>query len=297
MSMQEDISVLYPAQCILGESPLWHEKRKSYIWVDIEEKRLYELHSITKRFKQWQFDKRVSVALENEDSGVVLGMQGGIAGFNFKKGRTKWLVDIEPGLKDNRCNDGACDYMGRVWIGTMDTACKEGAGSLFYLNTRLQIKKKISGITIPNGIAWSANNEIMYFVDTTARVIKSFAFDSISGEISDERIAINIPPGIGMPDGMAMDEEGMLWIAMYGGSCISRWDPLAGELIQTIPLPVPHITNCCFAGEGLDQLLITTARENLSKEELKKYPQSGDVFIIKKMAVKGVKLHKAFYDQ
>lgn len=290
------ISTLYPAQCVLGESPLWHKKRQCYLWVDIEGKSLYELHPKTKRFKKRTFSSRVSVVLENERNGVVLGTQEGIIEFDFKRHSSRLLTGIESNITTNRTNDAACDYIGRIWIGTMDIGCADAAGSLYCIDTRLQVKKILSGITIPNGLAWSSDNETMYFVDTTARVIKAYSFDSITGAIADERIVIRIPPSMGMPDGMAMDEDGMLWIALYGGFGIGRWDPSSGTLIQTIPLPVPNVTNCCFAGHDLDQLLVTTARENLSKDELEKYPQSGDVFLIKNIGVNGAKLHKAFYE-
>ena len=96
---------------------------------------------------------------------------------------------------------------------------------------------------------------------------------------------------MGTPDGMAIDEEGMLWIAHWGGFGVYRWNPFTGEHLDTIEVPVPNVTSCAFAGENLDQLIITTAQENLTEEQMKKYPQSGDVFLAKP-GVKGVKAFK-----
>jgi len=137
----------------------------------------------------------------------------------------------------------------------------------------------------------------MYFIESTVRNVTAYRYDAATGEIKFERIAITVPEELGLPDGMAIDEEGMLWIALYGGSAVGRWNPETGQLLNMIKLPVPHVTNCCFVGENLQHLLITTAQEHLSDEELKMYPQSGDIFIVHDVGVKGVKSNKTIYNR
>jgi sugar lactone lactonase YvrE len=112
-------------------------------------------------------------------------------------------------------------------------------------------------------------------------MVQSFLFEEEKGNIVFEKNAIEIPADMGSPDGMAIDEEGMLWIAHWGGFGVYRWNPNSSELLSKIDLPVPQVSSCAFVGDGLDHLLITTARENMSPEDVKKYPNSGDVFIIK----------------
>lgn len=289
------VSLLYPSQCMLGESPLWHHERKSCFWTDIENGRLYEFNSISNEIKEWQFNTRVSAVLENKNGDIVLGVQGGIMELDITADQVKWLTDVDSHKENNRCNDAACDSNGRIWIGTMDIHCAEAEGSLYCIDGNLQAERKIRKLTIPNGIVWSENNALMYFIESTSRTVKSYSFNQHMGEIGHEKTVIHIPPPMGMPDGMAIDEEGMLWIALYGGFGIGRWNPRDGELIDIISLPVPNVTNCCFAGENMDQLVITTAREHLSSADLLKYPSSGDVFIIKDIGVKGAGLHKAAY--
>jgi sugar lactone lactonase YvrE len=130
-------------------------------------------------------------------------------------------------------------------------------------------------------MAWTEDNQTFYFIDTPTRQIKAFQFDLETGEIEFEKIAVDIPEELGFPDGMCIDRDGMLWVAHYGGSGVYRWNPKNGELLDKIELPVPHITSCCFGEENLDTLLITSAQENMSTEQLKKFPMSGDVFLVK----------------
>ena len=286
------IEILYPSQCILGESPLWHSERNSCFWVDIEQGILYEINWINKSVHDWKFGKHISVVLEDERGNLILGIDQKLARFNFKDNSLKTLAVIEESDSRFRCNDGACDFFGNIWIGSMQLDCKPHEGSLYYLSKDLQPKKILSGLTNPNGIVWTNENERMYFIDSPTGLVKSYVFDSISEEISFERNAVKIPDDLGIPDGMTMDEQGMLWIAIYGGGCIGRWDPKTGTLIETINLPAPNVTNCAFAGENLDQLVITTSRENLSIKQLKKYPDSGNVFIAKDLGTKGMRSNK-----
>jgi len=282
--------LLYSSQCYLGEGPLWHAKRKSCFWVDIENGVLYEYNWRSKSIKTWQFDFKVAMVIECKDDDLILGLNTYIAKFDPQSGQLKWMLDIE-NLTSNRCNDGACDSSGRLWAGTMHLQHIEGAGSLYCINEHKQVNKKIKGTAISNGLAWSLDNTILYFIDSPTQTVQAFTYDERSGEISNGRNVIHIPVNMGAPDGMAIDNEGMLWIAHWGGFGVYRWNPFTGEHLDTIEVPVPNVTSCAFAGENLDELIITTARENLSEEQLKKYPQSGDVFLAKP-GVKGVDAFK-----
>jgi sugar lactone lactonase YvrE len=128
-------------------------------------------------------------------------------------------------------------------------------------------------------MAWSLDNKRLYYIDSPTRKVQSFIFDASSGNIQFEKDIIHIQKQNGDPDGMAIDDEGMLWIAHWGGFGVYRWNPATGEQIGFIELPVPNVSSCVFAGDSLDHLLITTARQDLSEDDLKKFPQSGDVFI------------------
>ena len=285
-------SLLFNSECIIGEGAFWHKERNSYFWVDIESRLLYEYNCQRREVKSWRMPFRVSLILQDETGDIFLCLQGGLAKINLNNGSLQWLLDIEKNISGNRTNDGGCDKEGRLWVGTMDLNGAKGAGSLYAISKGGQLNKKLNNLSIPNGLVWSPDNKYMYHVDSSSHIIKSYFFNADSSEITFAKIIIQIPENMGVPDGMAIDVEGMLWIAHWGGSCISRWDPFTGRLINTVPLPAPNVSSCAFVGEQLDQLLVTTARQNLSQEDLMKYPMSGHVFIINDPGVRGVKLNR-----
>lgn len=220
---------------------------------------------------------------------VLLAVKGGLINFDLITGNKQWLADIEKGITGNRCNDGACDSSGRLWVGTMDIDCKDNSGNLYCIDHTMEIKKKINNLTIPNGLVWSLDNERMYFIDSPTQCVKSYLFNNENGEIYFENIAVHIPAEIGMPDGMTIDADGKLWVALWGGGAVCRYDPVSGELLDMIKLPAINITSCKFVGENLDTLMVTSAREGLSNGQLEEFPESGNVFIINNLPVTGVK--------
>lgn len=272
---------LYASQCILGEGPYWHARRKSFFWVDIESGTLFEYSINTGKVKTWNFSHRLSLVLEGKDDDqVILALDLKIARFNLKTEELEWLATIERGLPDNRCNDGKCDANGRLWVGTMSKKFTDGAGSFYSLDQDFKLHKHLDQITISNGMAWTKDNKTMYYIDSPTQQVNAYHFDLEKGLIQFDRTAIEIPISLGTPDGMCIDQEGKLWIAHYGGSGVYRWDPISGKLIEKIELPVPNITSCTFGGENLGTLLVTTARENLNETQLLEHPLSGDVFLI-----------------
>jgi sugar lactone lactonase YvrE len=279
--------VLYPSQCILGEGPIWHAQRKCCFWVDIEKGILYEYKWLTKITKFWRFDYKLTLVIQATNNYLILGLNSGIARFDLESENLEWLLDIETEIADNRCNDGACDSYGRLWIGTMQMHFKKGAGSLYCIDKHLNINKKLDKVSISNGIAWSLDNKKLYYIDSPTQIVQSFIFDEETGNISFEKNVIQVPVKMGTPDGMIIDEEGMLWIAHWGGFGVYRWNPLNGKILDKIEIPAPNVTSCAFAGTNLDHLVITTAKENLKKEDLRNYPESGNTFVAKTQ-VRGV---------
>ncbi|WP_192347790.1 SMP-30/gluconolactonase/LRE family protein [Algoriphagus sp. Y33] len=285
---------LSASHCHLGESPFWSRKRQSFFWVDIENGKLYEHHLPTENTTIKSFSHRLTLVLEGKDDELILALDRKIASYDLDTDQLKWLAEVETDLPLNRFNDGKCDAKGRLWIGTLSTKFTEGSGSLYKVSKDLNPDKQLDQLTISNGMAWTEDNQTFYFIDTPTRQIKAYHFDLNAGTLEFERIAIDIPEGMGMPDGMCIDQEGMLWVAHYGGSGVYRWNPMTGELIEKIDLPVPHVTSCAFGGENLDMLLITTAQENMSSGQLKEFPMSGDVFLVK-TGTKGVEANRFLY--
>lgn len=283
-------TLLYSSQCHLGEGPLWHAERKSCFWVDIEKGNLYEYNLADKSINILQFNYKVTMVLQGKNNHLLLALNNAIARFDLESQELNWLVEIENN-SNNRCNDGCCDSLGRLWVGTMHLKQLQKEGALYCIDEHKKLHKKVDSTTISNGLAWSLDNTRLYFIDSPIHAVQSFIYDEKSAAIVFEKNCIHIPVSMGTPDGMAIDAEGMLWIAHWGGFGVYRWNPLTGEHLSTIEVPAPNVTSCAFAGDDLDQLIITTARENLTDEQLKKYPQSGDVFCANP-GVKGTAVYK-----
>ena len=286
MSNQQQITAteLYPSASIIGEGPIWHAARNSFFWVDIEGKKLHEMSWADRQVQVWEMPQRIGMAAVAEDGNLIVALQHGLAKFDLKTAAIEWLMDIEKDIVTNRANDGKCDSEGRLWLGTMDVQASLNTGALYCVDGN-SITQQLTSLTIANGMAWSLDNKRFYFIDSAQRRIDTYLFDAVKGTIHFEDTAVEVPGAMGMPDGMCIDEEGMLWVAHWGGYCVARWNPETGELLRRIELPVPQVSSCVFGGENLDNLFITTASVGLSEDELLKYPSSGHVFI----AVPGVK--------
>lgn len=274
-----EASLLVSAKNTLGEGPMWDEDRKSIWWADIEGKKIFEYQLRESILKEWQLQKRVSFINKIEASrNLLIALEDGIATFNVNDGSITYLQHLEKELTTNRTNDGACDCNGNIWLGTMDTNCKAGCGSLYYFDDKLQPSKKIRSTDISNGMAWSMDNKTFYHIDSTKYGVDTYLFDETKAHIEFIKSAIHIEQRMGMADGMCMDKDGMLWIAHWGGFAVYQWNPFTGKNLQKIYVPVPNVTSCCFGGDEMDILFITTASTSLTSEEIERYPESGSVF-------------------
>jgi sugar lactone lactonase YvrE len=283
-------TLLHKQSNILGEGAFWHPVRQSFFWVDIEGKTLYE-HTAQGKLSSWGSPYRISMIAQSQfDDVLVLAMQGRIMKFDLKSGALSMVAKIEAEKPENRCNDGGVDVAGRLWIGTMSMHFHEGNGSLYCVERDQPVSKKIQGLTVPNGLAFAADNTRMYHVDSNSRKVACYSFDAGQGTIAFKKNVLQTPRNMGSPDGMCMDEEGMLWIAHWNGFGVCRWNPNDGSLITKIEVPVPQVSSCAFGGDNMDQLLITTARQNMSQADRDKYPDSGSTYIAEP-GVRGVKKH------
>ena len=267
--------------CHLGESPYWHDKTNSFFWVDIELGTLFKFNFKTKKIKKWKFNHKLSLVLEADNDKLILALDLKIASFDLISEKLELLEELKGNKLVHRFNDGKCDTNGTLWIGALNKKLKPNSGSLYSIGKEMKFKHQIGNLTVSNGITWTKDNKTMYFIDSPSQEVKSYNFDLINNEITYNKVVIKISKELGAPDGMSIDKEGNLWIAHYGGHGVFCWNPKNGKILNKIMLPVPNVTSCCFGGENLDHLMITTAMENLTKKELKKFPLSGNTFIVK----------------
>lgn len=208
----------------------------------------------------------------------MLAVQRGFARFTPESGSLEIMAEPERDMPGNRFNDGKCDPAGRFWAGTMDVNFAPGKGSLYRLGIDGSVRRMLSGVSCSNGIVWTRDARIMYYIDTPTREIAAFDFDASTGDIAQRRVAVRIPEHLGFPDGMCIDADDNLWVAMWGGSSVTRWNPATGDLLASYLVPSSQVTSCAFGGAHLDELFVTTARISLSPQALATQPHAGGLF-------------------
>jgi sugar lactone lactonase YvrE len=272
------VELVLDAQALLGEGPSWHAASGLLYWVDIEGRavHLYDREQGTDR--QIAVGEMVGCVVPRAAGGAIVTLESGFYGLDLTTGQLEPILDPEPGLSENRFNDGKCDPAGRLWAGTTRIAHDRPEGTLYCLDTAKVCHRRRDQVLISNGLAWSLDQRKMYFIDSPTQQVVSFPFDLETGTLGDPRTIIEVPSTLGGPDGMTIDEEGMLWIALWDGWRVTRWDPTTGRLLAEIPMPVARPTSCVFGGPNLDELYITTARTRLSEVELAKQPTAGGLF-------------------
>jgi sugar lactone lactonase YvrE len=192
-------------------------------------------------------------------------------------GSLTWLAEPEAGRPELRMNDGACDPRGRFWAGSMAYAETPGAGTLYRLDSDGTTTPMVPGTTISNGLGWSADGATLWFADSGEGTVDAFDFDARSGTLSGRRTVITVDPDDGVPDGLTVDADDHVWVAIWDGGQVRRHAP-DGELVARVRVPVSRPTSCCFGGADLDTLFISTARKGLTADELRKQPEAGRLF-------------------
>lgn len=263
--------LLFDAKATLGEGPAWDTKTQTLYWVDILEKRIYARTEILA-----QLDEFIGFLAPCKNGNLIVGKRASFIDFDIASSQQTVLAALNESAT-NRINDGKCDPAGRLLAGTMDMNEKDPAGS-FYSFDGKQAKVLFRGVTISNGLAWSVDHKTFYYIDTPTREIKAFDYDVTTGELANPRVAIYIPDSIGWPDGMTSDMDGNLWIAMWGGAQVTKWNPNSGKLLEQISIPALHSSACVFGGKDRNELYVTSARKGMSDADLKKYPLSGGLF-------------------
>ncbi|HZT22999.1 MAG TPA: SMP-30/gluconolactonase/LRE family protein [Verrucomicrobiae bacterium] len=276
--MQANAELVLDARATLGECPVWDARREKLYWVDILERKLHEFDVSTGRDRAFNTGQFIGSLAIRKKGGLVLGLHHGFGFFNLRTQKIQPICEPEALRPDNRFNDGKCDPAGRFWAGSMDCDARPRQGSLFCLDTNHNVRRVLRNLSIPNGITWSQDGEIMFFIDSAFPIVWAFDYDPASGRISRRRPVIRISSREGVPDGMTIDAEGMLWVALWGGGCITQWNPKNGNLLRKIPLPVSLVSSCTFGGPGLRDLYVTSARMSLKPSALSREPLAGGIF-------------------
>ena len=267
-----------------GEGPIYWKDHLFY--VDIEGHCLICLNPETQKEEFWEIGERIGTVVPTQTDDLLCAGDSGIYRLDPSSNQKTNLADPEANKRpENRFNDGKCDPSGRFWAGTISTVKKVGDANLYQLDTSGNLTLKVSGVTNSNGICWNASKTEMYYIDTPTQKIITYEFDDETGNLGDSQVAVNFAQlkVEGSPDGMTIDQEGMLWVAMCHGGSILRLDPQSGKLLQKVELPCIETTACAFGGKNLDRLFITTGKHKTLIEE-----DAGKIFVIDGLGLRGI---------
>ncbi len=276
--MPIEAQLVLDAKAALGEGALWHAPRQRLYWVDIDGGVVHEFDPATGGDRAMSIGEKVGTVVPRARGGLMLATESGLASFELESERLAVVATPETDVPGNRFNDGKCDPSGRFWAGTMDAAQAPGRGALYRLDADMTVHKMVQNVSISNGLAWSLDRRVFYYIDSPTAVVAAYDYDDATGALSARREVVKVPEDLRWPDGMTIDSEGMLWVAHWGPGAVCRWNPDDGSLLERIDVPAAHASSCAFGGEDLGDLYITTARADRTEEELAAEPLSGGLF-------------------
>jgi sugar lactone lactonase YvrE len=271
-----EVELVQDARATLGEGPVWDGRTQELVWVDILAGAVHRLDPSTGRDRVLTVGQPVGTVAVRLSGGYVAALRDGIAVLG-DDGGLAFISDVEAELPTHRFNDGKCDRTGRLWAGTMRFDQAPGSATLYRVDPDHTVTPVVTGLGLSNGLGWSLDGSLMYFIDSLAGGVDVFDFDDGAGITGGPRRLVTFVPEEGLPDGMTVDADGFLWVALYGGGQVRRYSP-EGELDLVVRLPVGRPTSCAFGGAELDELYITTARQGQSSRDLAAEPGSGGIF-------------------
>jgi sugar lactone lactonase YvrE len=283
MTRTSSATVLVDCRCTLGEGIVWSADRRSLLWTDIEGSTLWTHRIDDNVTERWPLPDRLGCFAICESGRLLLGLAKTLAFADLVKPddgslRVEPVLPIDPGFSRNRINDGRTDRAGNFVFGTMNELQDAPAGSFYQYSSAHGLRRlDVGGVVIPNSICFSPNGRTMYFCDSPDARILQCDYDADAARVGNVRDFVRLEKGSGLPDGSIVDRDGCLWNAVWGAGVVRQYDP-SGRLLSQIPVPSKNLTCVAFGGESLDELFVTSSRQEMSEEELAATPSSGSVY-------------------
>ncbi len=277
--VDERLECVSAVGAIVGEGPVWDHRTNLLYWVDVTAPAFHVFDPKTGKDHATQSPHLISALLPSNDGGMVALTQNGLEKYNPITNALEELYDPERHLPSNRFNDAKTDRKGRIWAGTMSLDATMPSGSLYCFDEVTSATARDGGFQVSNGLGWSPDDTKFYFVDSALGTVFSYDFDAATGEITNKQSFLVFDPQEGKPDGICVDCEGNVWVALWDGWRVACYSP-SGTLIREIDMPVPRPTSLCLGGADLKTLYITSASIRLPADVLEEAPLSGGLFSI-----------------
>ncbi|WP_331233331.1 SMP-30/gluconolactonase/LRE family protein [Natronorarus salvus] len=265
------VETVADCRCEIGEVPMWHPEEKRLYWIDIPAGELFRYDPAIGAYDRC-FDGGVigGYTIQADGSFLLFMEEGAVRRLEppeegiANDDSLEPIVDSIPGEEGSRFNDVVADPEGRVFGGTMPT--DDRLGALYRLDTDGTVTTVLEGVDLPNGMGFSPDRETFYLTESNTNTIYAFDYDVETGAIDDRRVFVDVPDGEGMPDGLTVDEEGSVWSAQFGGGRVVRYAPDRTEE-RRHEVPAENVTSLLFAGEGFEELYVTTATYEASGDD------------------------------
>lgn len=268
--------VFYNA-AILAEGPVWDSEKQSLNFVDIEQNRFHAFNPSDGSCRSYDAGSMVGAVCPCDDGRVIIPTYNGI--FLYDTVTCDKVFLSNPDTRENvRFNDAKCDVKGRLLVGTLSLNGQKNAAALYAVESDGSFITLLDNVGLANGIAFSPDYKTIYFNDTYTHVVTAYDYDADKPAMTNPRVAVDMKGRAGAPDGMTSDLEGNLWVAEWGGGCVSCWEPFTGKLLCEILIPVERVSSCAFGGKDMNELFITTAMSGAKKFERFNQPMGGGIF-------------------
>lgn len=276
-----NVELACDARAEIGEGPIWDERTQRLHWVDIRAGLVHRFAPADSSDATLDLGQPVGCIGLGALGGLVAAVRDGFMVLQAGCEAPNQLIEVERDRPENRMNDGRCDPAGRFWAATMAWDHTPRAGSLYRLEAHgeaLGATQVLDGLTIANGLDWSPDGRLLYYIDSDTQRVDVFDFDIDEGALRRRRPFVLIPIADGLPDGMVVDSDGCIWVALFGAGRVRRYTP-SGQVDLEVVLPVSLVTSMTFGGADLADLYITTARHRLTDEERARQTHAGSVFV------------------
>lgn len=261
-----------------GEGAVWDARDGTLLWIDILGRCVHRTDPDGTTTTVGLPDD-VGFAVPRADGGPLVGVGRAVLGVGLPEHGVEQVADTPEGPVALRTNDAGCDPAGRLWFGTMDRAEEQAVGTLYRLDGPGRATPVLRDLSVPNGPVWSPDGATMYFTDTPTGLIRAYAYDVATGELGEDRVAVDARELNGHPDGMTVDAAGNLWVAFWGGWAVRCFSP-AGEQLDELRFPAAQPSRPAWGGDDAQTLYVTTSRKGLDADALAGQPLAGRLFAV-----------------